>query len=143
MSKAVFGAQNQTGDIVFGADPDEMVLQDERRRLRHAADALYRHDEVIRQLSARRRLRDSDSAAFFPSAAALGELLASVVAYARAAGRSGVSVVDMLDGVAIELRRTTLRRAPAPLGGDVRADAVRRAVRAYYEALQTPLREVS
>ena len=122
----------------LGTDAEAMLLHEERRRLRNAADALYRHDEVVRQLCARRRLSDVDGTAFFPSAAALAELLASVVSYARAAGHSGVAVADMLDGVAAELRRTTLRRAPAPLGGDVRADAVRKAVRAYYEALRRP-----
>lgn len=124
-------------------ESDDPVLPDERRRLRHAADALYRHDEVVRHLCARRRFHDADGTAFFPSASALAELLASVVSYARAAGHSGVAVGDMLDGVSAELRRTAYRRAPAPLGGDVRADAVRRAVRAYYEALRlTPLRDV-
>ena len=120
------------------AEAETLLLHDERRRLRNAADALYRHDDVVRQLCARRRLSDVDGTAFFPSAAALAELLASVISYARAAGHSGVAVADMLDGVAAELRRTTLRRAPAPLGGDVRADAVRKAVRAYYEALRRP-----
>lgn len=128
---------------VLDADKDELLLHDERLRLRNAADALYRHDEVVRQLCARRRFSDADGTAFFPSATALAELLASVVSYARAAGHSGVAVGDMLDGVAAELRRTAFRRAPAPLGGDVRADAVRRAVRAYYEALRrAPLRDV-
>ena len=126
-----------------GTDAQLHQLHDERSRLRNAADALYRHDEVVRQLCARRRLHDVDGSAFFPSASALAELLASVVSYARAAGHSGVAVADMLDGVAAELRRTTLRRAPAPLGGDVRADAVRKAVRAYYEALRHPMLEVS
>lgn len=127
-----------------GEGSDELRLREERQRLRMAADAIYRHDEVVRHLTPKRRLPDPDGTALFPSAAALGELLASVMAYARAAGQSGLAVGDMLDGVSSELRRTALRRAPAPLGGDIRADAVRRAVRAYYDALRRmPTRSVS
>lgn len=141
MSDANLG-RRWSDDLIFGMD--EIVIEDERRRLRNAADALYRHDEVVRQLRARRRIDDQDGTALFPGPSALAELLASVVSYARAAGRAGLAVSDMLDGVASELRRTALRRAPVPLGGDIRADAVRRAVRAYYDALRgRELREVS
>jgi hypothetical protein len=115
---------------------DRVELQEERIRLRQAADALFRHDYVIRNLRARQRIDAANEAgAFLPSASATAELIASVVSFARAAGRAGLPVGDMLDGVSAELRRTALRRAPAPLGGDVRAEAVRRAVRAYYEVL--------
>jgi hypothetical protein len=128
----------------YVASPAQMALQEERVRLRRAADALYRHEEVVRQITPRARLSEGDRVVFFPSATALTELLASVMAYARAAGHAGMPVNEMLDGVSDELRRTALRRAPAPLGGDVRADAVRKAVRAYYEALRvTPALHVS
>jgi hypothetical protein len=120
------------------------TLHDERLRLRNAADALYRHDDVVRHLRARRKIATAEHPAFLPSPAAFAELLASVMCFARAAGQSGVAVGEMLDGVAAELRRTALRRAPAPLGGDLRADAVRRAVRAYYDAAgKTAERKVS